>query len=328
MSDEDIINVRIQGDETLSFSARALQLFMAGKNYHVTSCPTFDIAAKDFTSNKETIERNKLAGYEACKPSKNQRLFLPTFNSTGRRVEEMDQLLPDLEGWIVDEQYMHVEQYLWTLEGVSLKGIDIVLAMEPARRQCKNNIDRHGWSVHPESDTAGSIIKLYNEQLTNAAAIGPLWAGLAFQKPEQGKRKLIHRGNFCDDKNNWTHWIFIEPPADQEEKCRPEPGIKYVFEGVLFGDLYPRRSKSPFQVFADNGVRLVRNLEADKRTFRVGATLIKGRGHVNDDGMPHRDDEDGYVHKAIAELRELKDAIGRPYEFIVKGCYPEKPRPL
>ena len=102
-----------------SFSASALLAYMEkfpGRNYQPHHFETFYTAISKLHKNQHPQPREQNRKHDDIRHVRE--LFLPVFNNISRRVQDMREHVVDVNGWVVGEHYLLIEQTLMTHPGV------------------------------------------------------------------------------------------------------------------------------------------------------------------------------------------------------------------
>ncbi len=127
---------------------------------------------------------------------------VPVENSLEGGVNETYDLLLRSEVKVCGELHLKITHNLLCLRGVKLKQIRRVYSHTQALAQCRMFIERHGFEPVPYRDTAGSALKIREENLRDAAAIASLEAARRY-----GLKVLARR--IQDNPRNYTRFLLL-----------------------------------------------------------------------------------------------------------------------
>jgi prephenate dehydratase len=207
------LRVAFQGERG-AYSEIAARAFF-GENIRLLPCESFDLVFKKVESRK--VESG----------------VVPIENSLAGSIHQNYDLLLKHRLQIVGELNLPVVHNLIANPGARLSSIRKILSHPQALMQCQNNTAKlRGVKIVPAYDTAGSVKKIKEEKLLDAAAIASELAARIYGME-------ILRRKIQDNPENFTRFIILRrkaPPPSGANKTSIVFSVKNI-PGALFRSL-------------------------------------------------------------------------------------------
>jgi len=227
--------------------------------------------------------------------------MIPIENSRAGRVADIHNLLKDSSLHIVKEYFYSVNHQLLGLEGSNISDIVSVSSHNQALSQCRNFINKYGWSPITMGDTAGAAAYIIKNNDIKCAAIASSLAGQI-----HGLKTLS--SNIQDSKNNITRFVVLSSESND-----PDPNDGLILTSCIFTlRNIPASLYKALGGFATNRVNILK-LESymlDK-SFTSAQFYIDIAGHPSNSSVQLSLEELGFFSKEVRILGVYKGDVNR-----------------
>jgi prephenate dehydratase len=230
-------------------------------------------------------------------------MFLATENNNSGRVDAMIRLMPRVNGWIVREHFLPVQQCLLGVKGTNIKSIKEVWSQKPALDQCLENIHRHQFAKRDQKDTALAAENISKAKRPDLAAIASPLAATIYGLDILDK-------DFADNPGrNFTRFFHIVHPGKFAEFVpKYSEGESFLTTIIVKGHLL---SPKCLMILSNHHVHISRFENLPYGDFGPNLFMLDVDGHMK-----------------ASNIKKCFNALGmESLEVRPIGCYRAQKRP-
>jgi prephenate dehydratase len=127
---------------------------------------------------------------------------VPVENSDAGIVNQTYDLLLEEKAYVIGEIILRINQCLLVNKGITIDKIRRVYSHPTALLQCSKFLQKHGWDIIAEADTASCAKKLKSESIMDAGVIAGKRASIVYDL------EILEEG-IQNDINNFTRFFII-----------------------------------------------------------------------------------------------------------------------